>query len=84
MSAISEGVMHMDETMAFLLLGEGGGAALAAVHEQLAQAGLSITREDALMLAERRAEVQRLQDMKNRTADQEIRMKNLQRNHRGA
>ena len=30
------------------------------------------------LLAERRAEVQRLQDMKNRTADQEIRMKNLQ------
>jgi len=46
----------MGETIAFLLLGEGGGAVLAAVHEQLAQAGLSITREDALMLAERRAE----------------------------
>lgn len=30
------------------------------------------------LLAERRAEVQQLQDMKNRTADQEIRMKNLQ------
>ena len=45
----------MGETMAFLMLG-GGSAALVAVDEQLARAGLSITRKDALMLAERRAE----------------------------
>ena len=46
----------MGETIAFLLLGEGGGAVLAAVHEHLAVAGLSIAREDALMLAGRRIE----------------------------
>jgi hypothetical protein len=56
LSAISEGVMHMDETMAFLMPRGGGGTMLAAVNEHLAVAGLSITREDALMLAERRVE----------------------------
>ena len=46
----------MDETMAFLMPRGGGGTMLAAVNEHLAVAGLSITREDALMLAERRVE----------------------------
>lgn len=46
----------MDETMAFLMPRGGGGTMLAAVNERLAVAGLSITREEALMLAERRAE----------------------------
>ena len=32
MSAISEGVMHMDETMAFLMPRGGGGTMLAAVN----------------------------------------------------
>jgi hypothetical protein len=46
----------MDETMAFLMPRGGGGTMLAAVNEHLAVTGLSITREDALMLAERRVE----------------------------
>ena len=46
----------MGETMAFLMPRGGGGTMLAAVNEHLAVAGLSITREDALMLAERRVE----------------------------
>ena len=46
----------MDETMAFLMPRGGGGTMLTAVNEHLAVAGLSITREDALMLAERRVE----------------------------
>ncbi len=46
----------MDETMALYIPREGGGTMLAAVNEHLAVAGFSITREEALMLAERRVE----------------------------
>ena len=47
--------MRMNGTMKFLMLQEGVDETLAVVNERLAIAGLSITQEDALMLAERRA-----------------------------
>ena len=48
----------MDETtMAFLVPREEASAALAAINGHLAVAGLSITREDVLRLAEQRAEL---------------------------
>ena len=51
-------VVHMDETtMAFLVPREEASAALAAINGHLAVAGLSITREDVLTLAEQRAEL---------------------------
>ena len=46
----------MGETMALLMPRGGGGAVLAAVNGHLAEAGLSIARKEAFMLAERRAE----------------------------
>lgn len=48
--------MRMDETGLLFMSGGEGDAVLAAVNGRLAVAGLSITREDALMLAERRVE----------------------------
>ena len=48
----------MDETtMAFLVPREEASAALATINGHLAVAGLSITREDVLRLAEQRAEL---------------------------
>ena len=46
----------MDETMKFPAPRGGSDTTLAAVNEQLARSGLPVTREDALMLAERRAD----------------------------
>ena len=46
----------MDETMKFLMPQGRVDETLAVVNERLAMAGLSITRDDALMLVERRAE----------------------------
>lgn len=49
-------MVHMDATMAFLMPAGKGAATLAAINEGLFEAGLAITQEDALTLAERRAE----------------------------
>ena len=47
----------MDETTTFLTSGKEDGALLPAINEHLAVAGLSITLEDAVMLAKQRAEL---------------------------
>lgn len=47
----------MDGAMTFLMPGKEGEAKLPAINGHLAMAGLSITREDALMLAKQRSEL---------------------------
>lgn len=55
----------MDGTSLFLMVAGDGGSTLSAINGHLAKAGISITREDALRLAESRneylAEIERVE-----------------------